>query len=222
MGTPVTAPMLETLKQALVLDPVERVSDIVNGVLVGLALTGSVSVASAGHEQIITMLAAALGGNLGWALTNAVMYLVSTATERQRKVTLLQRVQSTQDKTETHRLIADSLPYQLGDDKAAVEALRKWLVARPAPAAGLGARDYLGAFGVFALVSLATLHVVLPFVFIQEPRVALRVSNALALATLFSGGLVLGRYAGGSPWRWGLAMVAIGTALVAIIIALGG
>lgn len=95
-------------------------------------------------------------------------------------------------------------------------------MAVPVPPAGLDARDFRGALGVFALVVLATFPVVVPFMVLDQTVLALRVSNGLALATLFAGGFYLGRYAGGSPWRYGLALAAIGVAMVAVIIALGG
>jgi VIT1/CCC1 family predicted Fe2+/Mn2+ transporter len=69
---------------------------------------------------------------------------------------------------------------------------------------------------------LATFPVVVPFLVFKETGLALRVSNGLALATLFAGGFFLGRYAGGSPWRYGLAITGIGVVMVAVIIALGG
>jgi VIT1/CCC1 family predicted Fe2+/Mn2+ transporter len=170
------------------------------------------------------MLTAALGCNLAWGLSDAVTYLVSTAVERQRHVALLHRIQATGDPTEAHRLIAAELPESLGADAGAdaLEALRQRLLVIPAPGAGLGFRDVAGAVGVFALVVLATFPVVVPFLVFKETGLALRVSNGLALATLFAGGFFLGRYAGGSPWRYGLALTGIGVVMVAVIIALGG
>jgi VIT1/CCC1 family predicted Fe2+/Mn2+ transporter len=50
----------------------------------------------------------------------------------------------------------------------------------------------------------------------------MRTSNALAVLTMFIGGTILGRHAGGSPLRYGLAMAGIGVTLAAIIISLGG
>jgi VIT1/CCC1 family predicted Fe2+/Mn2+ transporter len=208
----------------LVLDPIERVSEIVFGVLMALSFTGSLSVATAGQEEIRTMLFTALGCNLAWGLTDAVMYLVGTATERRRKVGLLQRLHEARDKVEAHRLIADALPERLaaaaGQDT--LESMRKGLVAVPVGSAGLGADDYVSALGVFALVVLATFPVVVPFIFIRDAALAVRVSNLLALVTLFIGGYLLGRYAGGRAWRSGFIMIAVGVALIAIIMALGG
>ena len=82
--------------------------------------------------------------------------------------------------------------------------------------------DWLGSVAVFLLVFLSTFPVVIPFVVFQEPRVAMRASNAVAIALMFASGFVLARYGGFSPWRTGLSMVALGVVLVAITVALGG
>lgn len=214
----------EAHKRAPVLDPVDRVSEVIFGVLMALSFTGSLSVATAGRDDVRTMMLAALGCNLAWGLVDAVMYLVRTATERNRKVALVCRLRDMHDVREAHRLIVDALPPRLaaGASSAGVEAFRQQLVTTALSRSGLGATDYAGAAGVFALVVLATFPVVLPFIFIDETALALRLSNLLAVATLFIGGFVLGRHAGGSAWRYGLAMTAIGAALVVAIRALGG
>jgi VIT1/CCC1 family predicted Fe2+/Mn2+ transporter len=206
------------------LDPVERVSEVVFGVLMALSFTGALSVATAGGEEVRTMMLTALGCNLAWGLTDAVMFLVGTAVERSRKVALLRRLVEAESEAESHRLIADALPERLagGAGPAALEALRRHLIAAPLPRPGLAWDDCAAALEVFGLVVLATFPVVIPFVLFHETVLALRVSNALAVATLFAGGFVLGRYAGSAPWRFGFTMAAIGVMLVAAIIALGG
>jgi VIT1/CCC1 family predicted Fe2+/Mn2+ transporter len=75
---------------------------------------------------------------------------------------------------------------------------------------------------VFLLVVLATFPVVIPFAVFDTTALALRVSNAVALVTLFAAGWTLGRYAGARPWLGGLVMATLGAALVGVIIALGG
>jgi VIT1/CCC1 family predicted Fe2+/Mn2+ transporter len=82
--------------------------------------------------------------------------------------------------------------------------------------------DVLAALGIFLIVVAATFPVVLPFAVIQDVATAKNVSRAIGLAMLFVGGLALGRYAGYGSWRVGLTMVAVGTALVIAINALGG
>jgi VIT1/CCC1 family predicted Fe2+/Mn2+ transporter len=154
------------------------------------------------------------------------MYLVSLLTERTRNLTLLRRVRSAVSAHEAHAIIVDVMPGRLGSviTAEALEDMRQRLAALPEPPARgrLGRDDFLGAFGVFLLVVLTTFPVVIPFMLFSEVTLAMRVSNAIALVTLFACGFALGRYAGGIPWRSGFAMAAIGVVLVAATIALGG
>ena len=66
------------------------------------------------------------------------------------------------------------------------------------------------------------LPVVIPFIFFHEAHLALRISNSIAIVLLFGTGHMLAGYAGLRRSVTGLAMVAIGAALVALAIALGG
>jgi len=207
-----------------VLDPIERASEAIFGVLMAMTFTGSLNAASAGREEIGTMLLTAVGCNIAWGLTDAVMYLVGTVTEKQRKRTLRQRLRQATDAGEARRLIADELPERLegGVRDDTLDAIRQSIVSAPESKASLTARDFKAAVGVFALVVLATVPVVVPFVFMRDVYAAMRVSNGLAVATLFGYGHVLGKYSGGRPWRYGLAIAAVGMGLVVIIMALGG
>jgi hypothetical protein len=71
------------------LDPIERASEAIVGVLMAMTFTGSLSAATSGREEIRTMLVTALGCNVAWGLTDAVMYLVAAVVEKRRGVTLL-------------------------------------------------------------------------------------------------------------------------------------
>ncbi|MGH8703208.1 MAG: hypothetical protein ACREVR_18820 [Burkholderiales bacterium] len=217
---------VEHEKRAPVLDPIDRVSEIIFGLIMALTFTGSLSAATAAREEIRTMMFAALGCNLAWGLVDAVMYLVSTLTERTRNFTLMRRVRSAAVPREAQAILADSLPGHLGAVISAegLEDMRKRLDALPEPPARgrLGRDDYVGAIGVFLLVVLTTFPVVVPFMLFHETALAMRVSNAVALVTLFAAGYTLGRYSGGVPWRSGLVMVAIGVVLVAATMVLGG
>jgi VIT1/CCC1 family predicted Fe2+/Mn2+ transporter len=55
-----------------------------------------------------------------------------------------------------------------------------------------------------------------------DARLALRVSNAVAIVMLFFCGYAFGYRSGLRPWATGLSMVALGGALVGVAIALGG
>jgi VIT1/CCC1 family predicted Fe2+/Mn2+ transporter len=198
---------------------------VVFGLLMALTFTGSISVATPAHEEMRKMMAEALGCNLAWGLVDAVMYLVGIATERLRGTRLLARLRATADTAAAHALIAETLPPRMGAVAGSdeLELLRRRLLAsRDAPARPLGRDDFLGALGVFLLVVLATFPVVIPFAVFDTTALALRVSNAVAVVTLFAAGWTLGRYAGANAWLGGVIMAALGTVLVGAIIALGG
>jgi VIT1/CCC1 family predicted Fe2+/Mn2+ transporter len=63
---------------------------------------------------------------------------------------------------------------------------------------------------------------VIPFIFMSDPQLALRVSNAIAVVMLFFCGYAFGRHSGLNPWVMGLSMVAFGVVLVGVAITLGG
>ena len=50
----------------------------------------------------------------------------------------------------------------------------------------------------------------------------MRVSNGVAVVMLFAVGIAYGRLVGRSPLAFGISMVTLGSALVALTIALGG
>jgi hypothetical protein len=216
----------QTEKRRRVLDPVERASEILFGLIMVLSFTGSLSAATAGREEIRTMLIGALGCNLAWGLVDAVMYLMNTLSARGRDLLMLRRVRQATAPEEAHHLIAEALPSGLAPvlRPADLEAMRAQLQRLPEPAAypRLRRDDFIGAAGVFLLVFLSTFPVVIPFLVMHNAMLALRISNGIAILMLFMAGYSLGRHAGYRPWQVGLAMVAIGLVLVGITVVLGG
>jgi VIT1/CCC1 family predicted Fe2+/Mn2+ transporter len=83
-------------------------------------------------------------------------------------------------------------------------------------------KDWMGAGAVFLAVFLSTFPVVIPFLFINNVRLALRLSNGVALLMLFLTGYAFGLYADHHPWKMGLGMAVLGSVLVGIAIVLGG
>lgn len=72
------------------------------------------------------------------------------------------------------------------------------------------------------LVFLSTFPVALPFLVFDDLYRAARVSDAAGILLLFLIGMRLGHFCGRRPLLVGLTMVAIGVALSAIAIRLGG
>ena len=90
--------------------------------------------------------------------------------------------------------------------------------ARP----GLTKRDWIGALGLCLLSFLSTFPIVVPFILLSEAKLALRVSNAVAIVMLFFCGYAFGYRSGLRPWAAGLSMVGLGSVFVYVAISLGG
>jgi VIT family protein len=208
------------------LNPTERVSEILFGLVMVLTITCSFSVGSAGQTEVRQMLIGALGCNLAWGIIDAIMYLMTCFSERGQGIIALRAVRNAAVPSQAYAVIADAMPPLLASvtSPAEFEAVRQRLNQLPEPPESprLTREDWLRGLGVFLLVLAATLPVVLPFVFVNEARHALRISNGIAIVLLFLAGYIFGRHAGHHPWRMGGAMVLVGCAMVGMTIALGG
>ena len=209
-----------------VLEPIDRVSEVLFGLIMVLAFTGSLSVAEAGRAEVRTMLIGALGCNLAWGIIDGVLYLMGCLAEKGRGLLTFRAVRKATDPREAQRLIADALPPVVAAvmEPSELETIHQRLKQLPAPPekARLKKDDWLGAVGVFLLVFLSTFPVVIPFIFMHDAGPALRVSNAIAIVMLFLTGYAFGRMSGRHPWLFGISMVALGMILVGLTMALGG
>ncbi len=209
-----------------VLEPNERISEVLFGLIMVLTFTGSLSVAEAGRDDVRTMLIGALGCNLAWGIIDAVLYLMGSLAEMGRGLMTFRAVRQATDPQKAQRLIADALPAVLASvlQPAELEAMHHRLKQLPEPLgqAWLRKDDWLGALGVFLLVFVSTFPVAIPFIFMHNAGPALRLSNLIAIALLFILGYAFGRCAGHNPWVMGISMVVLGAVLVGLTMALGG
>ena len=209
-----------------VLEPIDRVSEILFGLIMVLTFTGSLSIAEAGRDDVRTMLIGALGCNLAWGIIDGVLYLMGCLAEKGWGLLTFRAVRRAADPKEAQRLIADALPSVVASvlEPVEVESLYRRLIQLPEPPDHVRLRkdDWLGAVGVFLLVFLCTFPVVIPFIFMHNAGPALRVSNAIAIVMLFLTGYAFGRMTGRHPWLVGISMVVLGLILVGLTMALGG
>lgn len=211
-----------------ILDPVSRMSEILFGLLMVLTFTGSFSVANAGESSVQELLVASIGCNLAWGMVDGCMLLLNRLAERGHAWSLLQSLRKVAvGSREASGLLSEAMPPLLSRVMPAeeVQSLHRRLLEQPMPPTSLliGWRDLRAALAVFLLVFLSTLPVVLPFVVLDEPLHALRISNGVALAMLLFIGFCYGRFAGARrPWLTALVFTVLGVALVFATIALGG
>ena len=209
-----------------VLEPIDRVSEVLFGLIMVLTFTGSLSVAEAGRDDVRAMLVGALGCNLAWGLIDAILYLMACLAEKGRSLATFRAVRGTQDASRRQQLVADALPPLVASllKPEELEEIRARVLQLPEPAEPepLQTRDYVGALGVFLLVFLSTFPVAIPFMVMTDARSAMRVSNAIAIVLLFLTGYAFGRISGRHPFWVGCGMVLLGLLLVGLTMALGG
>jgi hypothetical protein len=215
----------EQLLNRRILDPLDRTSEVLFGLIMVMTFTGAIRVADSGEGEIRELLVGAVSCSVAWGLVDAVMYVMSNFMRRARGLALLRAIR------DSHPVLARKLvregmnPFLTtvlteDDERLLIERLEA--VRSPERHVRITGADLIGGVGVFLLVFLSTLPVVMPFGLISRPVFAWHTSNAIALAMLFLLGWSLGRYAGRSGARVGVGMMLLGGALVVIAIALGG
>ena len=208
------------------LDPISRISEVLFGLIMVLSFTGSISVASDGKAEIKNLLWAALGCNLAWGIIDGVFYLMSRLFEKGHGYSVLKKLKSTTDKDEGRKLLTDELPPVISAilKPEEVDQLQERLVKlEDVPKSALiNWSELRTAFIILLLVFTCTFPVALPFIFINNTALALRLSNGIALLILFIGGYSVGKYAGFQPFVSGIAILLLGVVLVGITMALGG
>jgi len=209
------------------LDPASRLGEILFALIMALGFTGSVRL-GLGDPDNRELFIDILGCNLAWAIVDAVMYLLAQLFERQRSAKMLREVRQMRSGPEALARIAEELNerFPLVENAPGVEQFHHWLLdlirSRELPPAGLHAGDLRGAVAVALLIVLSTLPLLVPFLVLADPAVAVRASNTVALGMLFVLGSWWGREVGRDPWHMGASLTAIGFVLVLVTIALGG
>jgi hypothetical protein len=219
-----TGEHLKSSKRAL--DPNERVSEVLFGLIMVLTFTGSLSIVEAGRDDVRTMLVSALGCNLAWGIIDAVLYWMGCLAEKGRGLITFRAVRRASDPVKAQRIVAGALPPLVASllQSTELDSIRVRLQALPEPPARahLDKHDWRGGVGVFLLVFLSTFPVVIPFIFMHSLKPAMRVSNAIAIAMLFLLGCAFGRMTERNPFAVGVVMVVLGAVLVGLTMALGG
>jgi hypothetical protein len=212
------------------LKPNESLTEIVAGLIIVLTFTLAASTMSGGGAVgARAALLGAIGATAAWGIIDAVLYLMTSAFDRNRRVRLARAIMSAPDEDAALATIRGELdPYlasvtQVEDREQLYRNVRASLVHGRLPQRiGLLRNDVLGAITVFCMALVASLPAVLPLLLIDRPWLALRVSNLLVVGLLFFAGYHWAKYVDANPWLAGFGLTAVGLALVGIAILLGG
>jgi VIT1/CCC1 family predicted Fe2+/Mn2+ transporter len=209
------------------LDPVDRLGEVLFGLIMALGFTAAVRL---GHEEADSraLLVGILGCNVAWGIVDGVMYVLASLFERGREARMVREVVRAPSEEAARAYVENHLDGPLLS--AATEDERRrfadWVV-RAARRVGerpvrLRAADLLGGVAVGVVIMMATAPMLVPFLLVKNPAVAVHVSHAIGLAMLFSVGVVWGRRTGSGAIRIGAGVTLVGAALVVVTVLLGG
>jgi hypothetical protein len=208
-----------------VLSPFERGAEIIFGVLMAISVTAAAEITAGGEADTRALMIAALGCNLAWGLIDGVIYLLQLQYERHRQHRMLLELRGLHAEDAFRERVAAELPPVVAQALTADSfshirrAVQGYARTRPAY---WSRQEFATAGAICALVFGSTFPLVLPFMLMQEPWLALRVSHAIAVAMLFVLGWKLGRWSGASPLGSGTLLALVGVVLAGLCVALGG
>jgi hypothetical protein len=214
------------IKEAAVLNPVDRIAEILFGLIMVLTFTGAISASTDAREDVRELLWAALGCNVAWGLVDAIMYLMNVAIERGHAITVIKKIHASKTPDEAGGILKDEIQPGIAglmtDQELGELSSRLKDLPPPTKRNLIVSTDLWAGVQIFMLVFLCTFPVAIPFGIFDSLGMAMRASNGVALVLLFIGGLLLAKYAGFRPGITALLYTLIGVALVALTMALGG
>jgi VIT1/CCC1 family predicted Fe2+/Mn2+ transporter len=213
------------------LDPGSWLGELLFGLIMTLTFTlgAGIVIEEEGREGVRSMLFAILGCNLAWGIIDGVLYVLGRVFERGRLRRVAMTARATGNDAEARSLIAGELDELLAPVTA--EPARQNLYAamlegvreRTLTPNRITAEDVRGGVAAGWLVFACSFPAVLPFLFLDDLYVALRISNAILIGLLFLAGYQQAqRHTLARPWIAGLLLMLVGVFLVAIAIPLGG
>ncbi len=214
------------VRESAVLNPVDRISEVLFGLIMVLTFTGAISASTDAREEVRELLWAALGCNVAWGLVDAIMYLMNVVIERGHAITVTKKIHRTKTDEDGGEILKEEIQPGLAGlmTQQELNALSSRVKNLPEPSKAqvLTIKDLWAGVQIFLLVFLCTFPVAIPFGIIENLEIAMRASNGVALLLLFTGGYLLAGYAGFRRGITAVVYMLIGVALVGITMALGG
>ncbi|HEY7379152.1 MAG TPA: VIT1/CCC1 transporter family protein [Steroidobacteraceae bacterium] len=212
------------------LDPATSLGEILFGLIMTLTFTlgAGIIIQDEGREGARELLIAIIGCNIAWGIIDGALYVVGELFGRGRLRRLGESIRRAPSAADAQSLVGGELDELLepvvgeSDREALYKRIADNVRSRPPAPNPITKADLMGGFWSFWLVFLASVPAAIPFVVLDDARLALRISNAILLAFLFISGYLWARYTMSKPWLVGLFFLIGGIALVAAAIALGG
>jgi hypothetical protein len=206
------------------LSPFERASESVFGILMAISVTAAFEITVGKDIDTRELMIAALGCNLAWGLIDGVMYLLQQQFERYRQHRTALQLRAAESEDEFRSVVRDASPPILAEALTpdAFARIRQLADRFPERPAFWPARELAVAGLITLIVFGSTFPLVVPFMLMQDPWLAMRASHAVAVVMLFWLGWGLGRWSGASPLASGVIFATVGVVLAVSCVALGG
>jgi len=191
--------------------------EILFGLIMTLSFTlgAGMLVTAQGRAGAREMLAATIGCNLAWGVIDGIFYVLGQLFERGRLSRVRRNVAAAKSDDEARSLVAaeldESLSRVLEEEQRhpLYESILQRMRTGPLPRNRLSKDDLLGGLAAGWLVFACSFPAALPFMFLNDPRFALRVSNVLRLAMLFMVGHRFAKDTLAHPWLAGIVVLAV-------------
>jgi hypothetical protein len=218
------------------LDPVDRLAEVIYGVLIVMTFTlafrgldaSMVANGTLVSEAVQRLFVAAFGCAVAWGIIDGVMYILTSLFERADRQRIARTILKAASEDEAVQFLSDEIDDPVLDsltgeerDKLYRSVYRRFHTTE-LRTVSIQREDIYGAFAVFVLAVIATLPVALPFLLTSDPLLAMRLSNIIAILMLFFIGFRWAKYIYANPWKIGLSLAVLGVAIVLIAIPLGG
>jgi VIT1/CCC1 family predicted Fe2+/Mn2+ transporter len=212
------------------LDPGSHMGEILFGLIMTLTFTlaAGIVIQEEGRAGAREMLIGILGCNLAWGIIDGVLHVLGQVFERGRVRRIGFNLRQATSVEGARQMVADEFDESMVPvtDDSMRERLYQSIVEHvrgtPATPNRVRREDLMGGLAAGGLVFACSFPAVLPFLFIDDPRLALRVSNAILLGLLFYMGWRAARHTLAKPWLAGVVFLLVGVLLVAVAIPLGG
>ena len=211
------------MKFRAILSPSDRHSEMLFGLIMVLAITGTVWIGTHSTKAIIS---AGIGACVAWGIVDGIIYVYSSLLERGRIALAAQEASTCTGEGCDLRAIKEELEGTIVDTLGERERheVAQHILMRLKPVenrTSVNRDDLLGGIAAGMLVFVSGVPPLIPFIFLDGIW-ALRLSSIIGFVMLYAIGYRWGGYVGRSRFWTGVTMMSVGIAITGVVIALGG
>ncbi len=211
------------MKFRAILSPSDRHSEMLFGLIMVLAITGTVWLGTHSTKAIIS---AGIGACVAWGIVDGIIYVYSSLLERGRIALAAQEASTCTGEGCDLRAIKEELEGTIVDTLGERERheVAQHILMRLKPVenrTSVNKDDILGGIAAGMLVFVSGVPPLIPFIFLDGIW-ALRLSSIIGFVMLYAIGYRWGGYVGRSRFWTGVTMMSVGIAITGVVIALGG